>query len=363
MTLRLDQVSRVVGGETWIDMLSLELAAGQLYVLLGPTLAGKTSLMRLMAGLDRPTAGRVLVDGVDVTGKSVRERSVAMVYQQFINYPTLSAYDNIASPLRLQGMPAKDIDRKVRDTAKLLHIDHLLDRLPNALSGGQQQRLAIARALVKQAALLLLDEPLVNLDYKLREELRAELRDLFGRQKTTVVYATTEPLEALIMGGEVIVMDEGRVLQTGATLEVYHRPGSLRVAAVYSDPPMNTLAVTIANGVARGRTGLALPISGHLTRLGDGPHTLGVRANHLSIRRQGPDDIAIPAQVELAEISGSETFVHVRNGDLHWVVQQEGVHEHALHQPVEVHLDPARLYAFDRAGALELAPARTAGRG
>ena len=269
MTLRLDQVRRIVGDEVWIDTLSLDLAAGQLYVLLGPTLAGKTSLMRLMAGLDQPTSGRILVDGVDVTGMSVRQRSVAMVYQQFINYPTLTAYDNIASPLRLQGTPKAELDRQVRDTARMLHIDHLLDRLPAALSGGQQQRLAIARALVKKAKLLLLDEPLVNLDYKLREELRAELRDLFARQQTTVVYATTEPLEALIMGGEVIVMDEGRVLQTGPTVEVYHRPGSLRVAAVYSDPPMNMLAVTVADGVARGRSGLELPLTRHLAGLGD----------------------------------------------------------------------------------------------
>ena len=215
-------------------------------MLLGPTLAGKTSLMRLMAGLDRPSAGRVLVDGVDVTGLSVRKRSVAMVYQQFINYPTLTAYDNIASPLRLQGdRGGRDRPPRCARPRSMLHIDHLLDRLPAELSGGQQQRLAIARALVKTAALLLLDEPLVNLDYKLREELRAELRDLFARQQTTVVYATTEPLEALIMGGEVIVMDEGRVLQSGPTVQVYHRPGSLRVAAVYSDPPMNTLAVTV----------------------------------------------------------------------------------------------------------------------
>ena len=255
MSLRLDTVRRVVGDEVWIDDLTLDLAAGQLYVLLGPTLAGKTSLMRLMAGLDRPTSGRVLVDGADVTGISVRKRSVAMVYQQFINYPTLTAYDNIASPLRLQGTPTAEIDRQVRETARMLHIDHLLDRLPAALSGGQQQRLAIARALVKKAQLLLLDEPLVNLDYKLREELRAELRDLFARQQTTVVYATTEPLEALIMGGQVIVLDEGRILQSGPTVAVYHRPGSLRVASVYSDPPMNTLAVTVADGIARSRSG------------------------------------------------------------------------------------------------------------
>ena len=363
MSLRLEDVERVVGGEVWIDRLSLDLADGELYVLLGPTLAGKTSLMRLMAGLDQPSSGRVLVDGVDVTGRSVRQRSVAMVYQQFINYPTLSAYDNIASPLRLQGVPKTELDRQVRDTARMLHIDHLLDRLPAALSGGQQQRLAIARALVKKAKLLLLDEPLVNLDYKLREELRAELRDLFARQQTTVVYATTEPLEALIMGGEVIVMDEGRVLQTGPTVQVYHQPGSLRVAAVFSDPPMNTIEVSLGNGVAHGRSGLALPMPPHLADLPDGPHTLGVRANHLSIRPQGPNDIAIRGEVELAEISGSETFIHVRNRDLHWVVQQEGVHEHSLHQPVQVFVDPARLYAFDRAGRLERAPERATGRG
>ena len=363
MSLRLDGVSRIVGKEVWIDPLSLELAEGQLYVLLGPTRAGKTSLMRLIAGLDAPTAGRVLADGIDVTGLSVRKRSVAMVYQQFINYPTLTAYENIASPLRLQGMAKAEVDRQVRETAKLLHIDHLLDRLPVELSGGQQQRLAIARALVKRASLLLLDEPLVNLDYKLREELRAELRDLFARQRTTVVYATTEPLEALIMGGQVIVMDEGRVLQTGPTVQVYHRPGSLRVAAVYSDPPMNTLAVSVADGVARGRSGFAISLTGHLGALKAGEHMLGIRANHLSIEREHEGELAVDATVELAEISGSETFIHVRNGDLHWVVQEEGVHEYALHEPIQVYLDPARLYAFDPGGRLEAVPVHVSGRG
>lgn len=363
MTLQLEAVRRVVRDEVWIDDVTLKLDPGQLYVLLGPTLAGKTSLMRLIAGLDRPTGGRVLADGVDVTGLSVRQRSVAMVYQQFINYPTMTGYDNIASPLRLQGIAAGEIDRQVRDTAKMLHIDHLLDRLPGELSGGQQQRLAIARALVKRAHMLLLDEPLVNLDYKLREELRSELRDLFARQETTVVYATTEPLEALIMGGQVIVMDEGRVLQRGPTVEVYHHPGSQRVAEVFSDPPMNMLAVTVEAGTARSRSGLTLPLSHHLASLADGPHTLGVRASHLSLRPRQGGDIAIDATVELAEISGSETFIHVHNADLHWVVQEEGVHEHALGQQVKVYLDPARVYGFDRNGALEAAPARASSRG
>jgi glycerol transport system ATP-binding protein len=362
MTLRLEAIRRTVGDETWIDDVSLDLAPGRLYVLLGPTLAGKTSLMRLMAGLDRPTSGRVLVDGTDVTGRSVRQRSVAMVYQQFINYPTLTAFENIASPLRLKGLAADTVDRRVRETARMLHIDHLLDRLPAELSGGQQQRLAIARALVKEAQLLLLDEPLVNLDYKLREELRAELRDLFARQRTTVVYATTEPLEALIMGGEVLVMDEGRVLQSGPTVDVYHRPGTLRVASVFSDPPMNLVGVKVVDGVAGTGGGLRIPLSHHLAGLPPAPYTLGIRANHLSIRRHGADDLEIDATVELAEISGSETFIHVRNADLAWVVQEEGVHEHALGQKVKVHLDPTRLYAFAGTGALEIAPPRGPGR-
>ena len=360
MSLVLERVRRMVGKDLWLDDTTLELASQGLYVLLGPTLAGKTSLMRLMAGLDRPSAGRVLVDGVDVTGQAVRTRSVAMVYQQFINYPTLTAYENIASPLRLQGRAKADIERRVRDTARLLHIEHLLARTPAELSGGQQQRLAIARALVKDARLLLLDEPLVNLDYKLREELRSELRDLFARQRTTVVYATTEPLEALIMGGNVIVLGEGRVLQAGPTLEVYHRPASLVVAAIFSDPPINTVRVQVADGMARTGGGFAVPLAPHLRSLPAGEHVLGVRANRLSVRRRRPETLAIDATVELAEISGSETFIHVRNQDLHWVVQEEGVHEHALGQPVQVFLDPARLYAFAATGALEAAPPRGA---
>jgi len=239
MTLVLDRISRVVGGETHLHELSLTLEPGSLNVLFGPTLAGKTSLMRLMAGLDRPSAGRVLWDGKDVTGVSVRRRQVAMVYQQFVNYPSFTVYDNIASPLKLAGLPKAEIDRKVREAAGIMHIDGLLKRLPAELSGGQQQRTAIARALVKEAGLLLLDEPLVNLDYKLREELRSEMREIFKRHRSIVVYATTEPLEALMLGGTITVLHEGKVLQSGPTVQVYHNPSSLRVGQVFSDPPLN----------------------------------------------------------------------------------------------------------------------------
>src|ERR1700675_1267661 len=195
MSVALENATRLVGAVPYIRDVSLTLERGTLSVLLGPTLSGKTSLMRLLAGLDAPSQGRVLVDGKDVTGIDVRQRSVAMVYQQFINYPSFTVFENIASPLRVQGRPREEIDRRVREAAKLLRLEAYLDRLPLALSGGQQQRTAIARALVKGADLVLLDEPLANLDYKLREELRTELPRFFGGKGTIFVYATTEPSE------------------------------------------------------------------------------------------------------------------------------------------------------------------------
>ena len=218
----------------------------------------------------------------------------------------------------------------------------------------------------RRRALLLLDEPLVNLDYKLREELRAELRDLFARQQTTVVYATTEPLEALIMGGEVIVMDEGRVLQSGPTVEVYHRPGSLRVAAVFSDPPMNTLTVT----VERRRRALAaaasrMPLAASSGRPAGRPHTAG-RARQPSVDPRRTHEATSPVDGHgraVGDLRARRPSSTSSNGDLHWVVQEEGVHEHGLGEPVQVYLDPRRLYAFDRDGALEAAPARAVAAG
>jgi glycerol transport system ATP-binding protein len=358
-TMALKAVSRLVGEELHLDDISLTMESGQLYVLLGQTSAGKTSLLRVMAGLDRPTEGRVMIGGVDVTQKSVRQRNVAMVYQQFVNYPSFTVYDNIASPLRLRRFRRAEIDKRVKETAELLHIEGLLNRLPAELSGGQQQRCAIARAVVKEADLLLLDEPLVNLDYKLREELRTELRALFARRDAIVVYATTEPMEALIMGGNVVVMGEGRALQAGPTLEVYHKPGSTRVATTFSDPAMNMVDVTVRDGQARTKTGFAMPLSGPLASLPQGRYRLGVRANHLWLQRRTEADIEITGVVDLAEISGSETFVHLRHNNLDWVVQEEGVHPMERGSEVTFYLDPQKLYVFGDTGALELAPKTT----
>ena len=354
MTLTLENVVKTVGAQTHLYPMTLTLHPG-LNVLLGPTLAGKTSLMRLMAGLDQPSGGRVLMNGQDVTGVSVQKRSVAFVYQQFVNYPSFSVYENIASPLRIAGLDAGTIRERVNGVAELMHLEPMLKRLPAELSGGQQQRVAIARALVKEAGLLLFDEPLVNLDYKLREELRNELSLLFAAGRSTVVYATTEPTEALLLGGYTAVLDAGELLQYGPTAEVFHRPKSMRVARAFSDPPMNLFAgtagpngVTLANGMA-----LALPLPARPSQA----VTVGVRAGALRVVAQ-PGDVALPGQVELAEISGSDTFLHVATAIGELVAQLTGVHQFDLGAAIALHLDPRRVYVFDAAGDLLHAPGR-----
>ncbi|KQO13986.1 ABC transporter [Acidovorax sp. Leaf76] len=353
MQLALDSISKKVGPQTWLYDMSLALHSGAVTVLLGATQAGKTSLMRIMAGLDTPTAGRVTVDGVDVTGTPVRERNVAMVYQQFINYPSMKVAANIASPLKLRG--EKNIDARVREIASRLHIDMFLDRYPAELSGGQQQRVALARALAKGAPLMLLDEPLVNLDYKLREELREELTQLFAAGQSTVVYATTEPGEALLLGGYTAVLDEGELLQYGPTAEVFHAPNSLRVARAFSDPPMNLMAASAtAQGVRlQGGAEFAVPLPQGLAAAG---LTVGVRASALRVHAR-PGDVSVGGVVELAEISGSDTFVHASTpwGDL--VAQLTGVHYFELGAAVTLHLDPAQVYVFGADGRLAWAPA------
>jgi len=353
--LTLEAVTRQVGAATWLHPIDLAPRPGAVTVLLGATQAGKTSLMRLMAGLDAPTTGRVKVDGSDVTGVPVRERNVAMVYQQFINYPSMNVFDNIASPLKLRG--DKEIDRRVRELATRLHIEPFLARHPAELSGGQQQRVALARALAKAAPLMLLDEPRVNLDYKLREELREELSQLFASSDATVIYATTEPAEALLLGGWTAVLGEGELLQYGPTSEVFHAPRSLRVARAFSDPPMNLIAGDAASiGVqlrTEGRAGPELQIP--LPAAASKTLTIGVRAGALRVA-QRPGDVALAGTVELAEISGSDTFVHVATAVGELVAQLTGVHFFELGAPITLYLAPAQAYVFDAAGALLVAP-------
>ncbi len=279
-----------------------------------------------------------------------------MVYQQFINYPSFSVYDNIASPLRRTGLGRGEIDRRVREVAAGLRIDGLLNRLPSELSGGQQQRCALARALVKDAELLLLDEPLVNLDYKLREGLREDLRNIFRSRDAIVVYATTEPYEALMLGGNAFIVDAGRVLQSGPTVEVFRQPATARVGAVFSDPPMNMASGVIADGYASLGEDLRMTLADHMRGLAPGRYRFGVRANYLFVTPQAGDDARFAAKVELAEISGSETFIHVTHGGTRWVAQEEGVHTLDLGATIGVFVNPRHFLVFGEDDRLVAAP-------
>ncbi len=353
--LELINVTRKVGAQTHIDDVSMTLSKGSLNVLLGPTLSGKTSLMRLMAGLDRPTHGDIRVDGKSVVGVKVQARGVAMVYQQFINYPTLTVWENIASPLKVAGVDRATIKARVGKAAELLRLTDQLKKTPLELSGGQQQRTALARAIVKGASLVLLDEPLANLDYKLREELRAELPRIFAETGAIFVYATTEPTEALLLGGSTATLSEGRVTQFGPTIEVFNRPADLVTAKTFSDPPMNTLSVEKRGGSFVHHGGLHVPSGPETAGLPDGAYTLGFRPHHLSL-----DPVAgavrAEAMVAITEITGSESFIHVDVADSRWVALTHGVRllEEGDRVPVWVH--PDRLFVFDRDGRLAAAP-------
>ena len=355
MQLQLERIEQRVGATAHLYPLDLTLVPRAVTVLLGATQAGKTTLMRVMAGLDAPSKGRVLADGTDVTGRPVRERDVAMVYQQFINYPSMTVADNIASPLKLrqQTMDKRAIAARVDELAAKLHIEPFLKRLPAELSGGQQQRVALARALAKDAPLMLLDEPLVNLDYKLREELRDELTQLFKAGRSTVVYATTEPTEALLLGGYTAVLDAGELLQYGPTAEVFHNPRSIRVARAFSDPPMNLI-----EGRAHA-AGVAWPGGAQLMRRlpasAGAAVTVGMRAGALRVRAQS-GDLALPGRVELAEISGSDTFVHVSTTIGEIVAQLTGVHQFSLGESLALYLDPRQTYVFGADGNLLAGP-------
>ena len=352
MALEFKGVSRAVEGRTQIHSTDITLEKGTMNVLLGPTLSGKTSLMRLMAGLDAPTTGRIFWNGTDVTGMRVQDRRIAMVYQQFINYPAMTVYENIASPMRLMGISVAEIDRAVRATADMLKLTPMLSRKPLELSGGQQQRCALARALVKGAGLVLLDEPLANLDYKLREELRAEIPKIFEASGAIFVYATTEPEEALLLGGNTATLHEGRVTQFGPTPHVYRMPHDAITAGVFSDPPMNFLPVHKDHGRIHFGTVASVPATGSFAGLPDGSYQAGFRANHLELHKQSGDAIELPCTLSVTEITGSETFLHLKHGAAAWVGLVHGVQNLAPGADVSVWLDPTHVYLFNASGTL-----------
>lgn len=358
--LELRDITKSVGGQDHIRDVSLTLEHGSLNVLLGPTLSGKTSLMRLMAGLDRPTSGSVWFDGEHVTGVPVQKRNVAMVYQQFINYPAMTVYENIASPLRVAGEPAAKIDSEVKRAADLLKLTPYLQRTPLHLSGGQQQRTALARAIVKNAKLVLLDEPLANLDYKLREELRAELPRIFAETGAIFVYATTEPHEALLLGGNTATLSQGQVTQFGRTIDVFRNPNDLITARTFADPPLNTISLDKSGKDFVLEGGVRLPVPKEIAGIPDANYTIAFQPHHLSLQRPSASAVAVAAKVLVTEITGSESFVHLAFADARWVMLAHGILDFEPDQMVEVFIDPRHIMVFDGHGNAVAADRRQA---
>jgi glycerol transport system ATP-binding protein len=350
MALSLKNISLCLDGQTHIYDTTLDLAPSGFNILLGTTLAGKTTLMRLMAGLVQPTTGEIWFNGKNVTGMPVQQRNVSMVYQQFINYPNLSVFENIASPLKLAGLSAAEIKKRVESVAELLHLDQFLGRKPAELSGGQQQRCAMARALVKDSDLVLLDEPLANLDYKLREELREELPKLFASRERTVVYATTEPSEAMLLAGHTATMHEGRITQFGPTGEIYRKPVDKLTAGVFSDPPINTIPVTKKGNRFSIPGGTDWEAHGAYQELSDGVYEFGVRPHHVQPAYGRTDGAIVEGIVQIAEISGSESMVHFDLQGEPWVSLAHGVHSFDVGQSARFHIEVDHSMVFSTQG-------------
>lgn len=351
MTLELRSVTKTVGAETHIHETSLVFQPGGFNILLGATNAGKSTLIKLMAGLERPTRGTVWVDGQDVTGVNPQKRNIALVHQFFINYPHLSVYENIASPLRVGGVDRRDVDRRVREAADVLQLGPMLERRPQELSGGQQQRTALARAIVKESKAIFLDEPLANLDYKLREELREQLPDILGERGTVVVYATSEPTEALLLGGHTALVHEGRITQFGRTTDTYCAPANLTSARVFSDPPIN-LAPVRKHGDQMRLGDLSWTATGPETNMSDGAYTVGIRPHHVTPSKPSGATVSVKGRIEITELSGSESVAHFSLGDQTWVSLAPGTHPYRVGEEHEFHLNPARCYYFGNDGTL-----------
>jgi len=289
-------------GEDGAQGFSHTFVPGEISVVLGANQSGKTDLCRLIAGLNTRARGKVVLDGQPLNEIKARKRPVAMVYQAFVNYPNLSVFDNIASPLRARRVRANEIAETVADLATKLRISELLSRLPSELSGGQQQRVAIARAMAKQAKVLLLDEPLVNLDFKLREALEVELRDLLRASNTVVIYTSSDPRDAFALGDHLLLLDDGNFMQSGKPLEVYSKPQSLAAMSLLADPSVNQFQ--------------------------RGEQLCALRPEHIKVAQTlqtQVNEVAFSMTVTAYETNGDESFVHGQVEAHDWVLRARGM--------------------------------------
>jgi multiple sugar transport system ATP-binding protein len=355
-------LSKRFGRTEAVDQVTLACRDGEFFVLLGPSGAGKTTTLKLIAGLIEPTSGSVAIGGRDVTALEPGERDVAMAFETYALYPHLSVYDNLAFPLRSpraagRYMP-KALDERVRAVARMLEIDALLARAPTQLSGGQKQRVALGRALVREPAVFLLDEPIAHLDAKLRNRMHAELRRIQKQLGTTTIYATPDYAEAMAMADRLAVLEQGRVLQVGAPLELYFNPANEFVARFMGDPPMNLFdceVVALDGRPAIRLAGQVLPVNGPdaqaLNRLRPGPVRLGVRPTDIEIvgTTDGAGAPVLASEVVVVEPSERTLVVTLRADGTDFKLKTPAGGAIRPGGRAQVRFDPARLHLFDPA--------------
>ena len=353
--LVLSQITREFGEFVATDRVSLDIADGEFLVLLGPSGCGKTTLLRMIAGLLEPTGGTIEVDGEDITALPARKRDLAMVFQSYALYPHLSVAKNLAFPLRIRKLSKEQIEERVRIAAEAVEIDHLLDRKPKELSGGQRQRVALARALVREPKAFLMDEPLSNLDAKLRTQTRRELASLHRKLGATFIYVTHDQVEAMTMATRIALLDRGRIEQYGTPAELYDTPSSVFAAGFLGSPAMNLLPGTLSTSDAH-ITVFAPGVEAVLWP-GSAPErdiVLGIRPEHLAVHAGGSAEAvptagaALRGTVELVENLGREQLVHCRVGDERVIVSCDRAESWGVGELVVLAAPAERLHLFDR---------------
>jgi multiple sugar transport system ATP-binding protein len=325
-----------------VDHLTLDIADGELLVLLGPSGCGKTTALRMLAGLEYPDSGDIRIDARSIVGLEPKDRDVALVFQSYALYPHMSARDNIRYPLRVRRMSEAERERRVAQVAEMLSLGGLLDRRPARLSGGEQQRVALARAIVRQPRVFLMDEPLSNLDAKLRTHTRTELKALQRQLRTTTVFVTHDQAEAMTLADRIAVMDRGRLLQLGTPDDLYHRPVNLFVAQFIGSPPMNVLDAEIRDGALVAEGGWRLPLP---RRVDAKTVSIGIRPEAIDLAESSAD--AQAAEVLVSEPLGSETIVDVKVGSSLVKVRAAPEVRPEPGSRVHLHVDPRAVRLFD----------------
>ena len=343
------------GGMVAVHDVSLSIAPGEFVVLVGPSGCGKSTTLRMIAGLESITAGKLFIGDRLVNDVPPKDRDIAMVFQNYALYPHMTVRDNMGFSLRLRKADRNEIDTRVARAAKILNLDPYLDRFPRELSGGQRQRVAMGRAIVRDPKVFLFDEPLSNLDAKLRVQMRAEIKALHQRLKTTTVYVTHDQIEAMTMADRIVFMHDGVIEQIGTPLELYDRPDNLFVAQFIGSPAMNIVKGTLrrTNGTAHVETpdGVHWPLGAGAGTDGQAV-TYGVRPDHLELA--GNNHRSVPGEIVVVEPTGSETELVVRIGDAQMIVETHGRPTLAPGDKVQFAVNPANVHLFDQSSGARL---------